>query len=104
MNASPPLVSVVLPVRDGERFVARAVASVLHQSLRELELIVVDDASADATGTILSQIADERLAAVRNERPLGVAASLNLGLERARGRYVARMDADDVSLPRRLER
>ncbi|MGZ4386653.1 MAG: glycosyltransferase, partial [Gaiellaceae bacterium] len=104
MNASPPLVSVVLPVRDGERFVARAVASVLRQSLRELELIVVEDASADATGAILSEIADERLVVVRNERPLGLAASLNLGLERARGRYVARMDADDISLPRRLER
>jgi glycosyltransferase involved in cell wall biosynthesis len=99
---SPP-VSVVLAARDAEQSLARAVASILRQSLRELELIVVDDGSTDATAARLDELADPRLVVLRNERPLGLAGALNRGLERARGRYVARMDADDVALPQRLE-
>ena len=86
--------------RRGERFVLGAVESVLGQTLRDLELIVVDDGSSDGTPQALASVRDPRLAVLRNERRRGLAASLNLGLERARGRFVARLDADDVALSR----
>jgi glycosyltransferase involved in cell wall biosynthesis len=99
-----PLVSVLMSVHDDEAFVGEAVDSVLGQTLRDLELLVVDDASSDATPDVLARFSDERLTVLRNETVLGLAASLNLGLDAARGRYVARLDADDVALPERLER
>jgi glycosyltransferase involved in cell wall biosynthesis len=99
-----PLVSVLLAVHDDARFVGQAIHSVLGQTLPDLELIVVDDASKDGTPALLDAVADERLRVVRNEQQAGLAASLNRGLDLARGRYVARLDADDVALPERLER
>jgi glycosyltransferase involved in cell wall biosynthesis len=99
-----PLVSVLLAVHDGEAFVRTAVASVLAQTFSDLELLAVDDASSDRTPEILAAIDDSRLRVIRNEERLGLARSLNRGLDTARGRFVARLDADDVALPRRLER
>jgi glycosyltransferase involved in cell wall biosynthesis len=99
-----PLVSVLLAVRNDVRFVGEAVASVLGQTLRDLELVVVDDASTDETPNVLASVDDDRLVLLRNDERLGLAASLNRGLERATGRYVARLDADDVALPERLQR
>jgi glycosyltransferase involved in cell wall biosynthesis len=99
-----PLVTVLVAVRDGERYLRSALDSVLGQTVSDLELLVVDDASTDATRDILEGIADPRLRVLRNEVGLGLAASLDRGLDDARGAYVARLDADDVALPRRLER
>lgn len=99
-----PRVTVLLPVRDGRAFLAEAIDSVLAQTLRDLELLVVDDGSTDGSGRIACRRGDPRVRVVRNDRPLGLVASLNRGLELARGTYVARMDADDVSLPERLSR
>ena len=96
---APPLVSVVLAARDAEATISEAVQSVLGQSVRDLELVVVDDGSNDGTGRELEVVADERLQVVRNDTPLGLAGALNVGLDAARGTYVARMDADDVALP-----
>ena len=73
--------------------------AVLGQTFGDLELIVVDDGSADGTGEVLAGIPDPRLGLIRNETALGLAGALNVGLQSARGRYVARMDADDVALP-----
>jgi len=98
-----PLVSVIMAAHDAERFLAPAVASVLRQTVSDLELVVVDDGSQDGTPDVLAEFDDPRLEVVRNDERLGLAASLNLALERARSRYVARLDADDVALPRRLE-
>ena len=98
-----PLVSVVLAARDAEATISEAVQSVLAQSVRELELVVVDDGSKDGTGRELETVADERLQVVRNDTALGLAGALNVGLDVARGTYVARMDADDVALPGWLE-
>jgi glycosyltransferase involved in cell wall biosynthesis/GT2 family glycosyltransferase len=99
-----PLVSVLVSAHDAARYLRLALASVLRQSLSDLELIVVDDGSADGTGEILGGIEDPRLVVLRNDERLGLAASLNRALDTASGRYIARLDADDVALPYRLER
>ena len=98
-----PRVSVILPVRDGERFLREALQSVLAQTLDDFELLVVDDGSTDGTAAILDEVQDDRLRVLR-QGPLGLVAALNLGIAEARTPYLARMDADDVSLPERLER
>jgi glycosyltransferase involved in cell wall biosynthesis len=102
--AMDPVVSVLMPVYQVERWVADAVESILAQTLRELELLVVDDGSRDATGAICARIAarDPRVVLLR-EPHAGIVAALNRGLALARGRYLARMDGDDVALPGRLE-
>jgi glycosyltransferase involved in cell wall biosynthesis len=95
-----PLVSVLLAVHDDPRFLREAVDSVLGQTLADLELILVDDASEEP----VEDVDDARVRVLRNETQLGLAASLNRGLDEAAGKYVARLDADDVALPHRLER
>jgi glycosyltransferase involved in cell wall biosynthesis len=78
-----PLVSVLLAVHNDARYLPAAVESVLRQSLADLELVVVDDASSDETPTLLASVADPRLTVLTNQEQLGLAASLNRGLERA---------------------
>ena len=94
-----------MAVHDGERHLRDAVDSVLAQSLRALELVVIDDGSTDATAQILSRYAasDPRVV-VRGQRNAGRTASLNRGFALARAPLVARLDADDVAMPDRLER
>jgi len=101
-----PLVSILMPVKDGEQYIGSAVESILSQTWQNWELIVVNDGSTDKTGEILAQYArkDERIKVITNKKNLGVAASLNKALKAARGQYIARMDADDISLPERLEK
>jgi glycosyltransferase involved in cell wall biosynthesis len=97
-------VTVLLPVHDGEPYVGDAVRSVLEQTFDDFELLVVDDGSTDGTAETLASFHDPRLRVIRNERNVGLVASLNRGLAEARGEYVARIDADDRCLPQRLER
>jgi glycosyltransferase involved in cell wall biosynthesis len=99
-----PLVSVLVAAHDAEATIELAVHSVLDQTLGDLELIVVDDCSADRTAERLSAVDDPRLVVIRNDENRGLAASLDTALDCARGRYVARLDADDVALADRLER
>lgn len=99
-----PLVSVLLAVRNDSRFLGQAVASVLRQTVDDLELIVVDDASTDETPALLSGVGDPRLRVLTNDEQAGLASSLNRGLTEAKGRFIARLDADDVALPERLAR
>lgn len=100
---SAPRVSVLLPVRDGAPFLREALDSVLAQTLVDFELLVVDDGSEDETPAILASVGDERLRVVRQDR-LGLVAALRRAVAEARAPLLARMDADDVSLPERLER
>lgn len=106
MNAvrPAPAISVVLPVRNGEAFLADALDSVFAQTFSDFELIVVDDCSTDRTAEMLASTNDSRLRVVRNEEQRGIAGSLNRGFELCGGRYIARMDADDISLPMRFAR
>src|SRR5262249_47638860 len=101
-----PRVSVVMPVYNGERFVLEAVQSILAQTYRDFELIVVDDGSTDGTAGLLgrAQSADPRMIVHRQRGNMGFKAALDAGFGRAKGEFIARLDADDVSLPERLER
>jgi glycosyltransferase involved in cell wall biosynthesis len=98
-----PLVSVVMSVFNGESFLVEAVESILAQTFRDLEFVVIDDGSIDGTAEILARYAsqDERMRVYRHENR-GRAESLNIGISLARGKYIARMDADDIALPDRL--
>lgn len=98
-----PAVSVLMSVWNGAPQVQEAVASVFSQTLKELELIVIDDGSTDSTPQILAGFADPRLRIERRAR-IGLTAALNAGLALARAPLVARLDADDLSLPERLGR
>lgn len=100
-----PHITVLMPVRDGARWLPAAVDSVLDQSCRELELVVVDDGSTDDTAAILAAYSsrEARVRVLRSEAS-GLVAALNRGLEAARAPLVARLDADDVTLPQRLAR
>lgn len=96
-------ITVLMPVHNAERYLLGAVESILGQSFGDFEFLIVNDGSTDGTRDLLAGVKDERVRIVDTERA-GVAGALALGLRLARGRYVARMDADDESLPRRLER
>ncbi|HLG03569.1 MAG TPA: glycosyltransferase [Bacteroidia bacterium] len=97
-----PLVSVIIPVYNAETFVAEAVQSILDQTLTDFELLVLDDGSTDKSVAILERFHDKRIQIRRSEKNTGLIATLNRGLDLAKGRYIARMDADDISLPARL--
>jgi hypothetical protein len=96
------VVSVLLPTKNRAQFVERAVRSILGQTLRDFECIVIDDGSTDDTVAKLEAIGDPRVLVLRQPVSAGIAAALNRGIAVARGRYWARMDSDDVSLPTRL--
>lgn len=100
-----PTVSVVMPVHNGRRYLAEAINSILIQSFRDFELLIIDDASDDDTPEIIAQFAknDSRIIYIRNDKNMGVADSLNRGIKIAKGKYIARMDADDISYPKRFE-
>lgn len=96
-----PLVSVVLPVRNGGKFLAPAVDSILSQTHQNLELLLIDDHSSDAAIGSLDR-SDTRLKIAGN-RGNGLVDACNTGFDLARGEYIARMDADDISLPDRFQ-
>ena len=93
-----PVLSVLMPVYNGEEFLKPAIDSVLAQSFRDFELILVNDGSTDSTAMIIESYKDPRIIAI-NQQNQGVARSLNNGLERASGKYIRRHDADDISSP-----
>jgi glycosyltransferase involved in cell wall biosynthesis len=97
-------VTVLIAVRDGLPWLTDAIESVLAQTYSDFELLLVDDASSDGTAEAAEAYGDRRIRVLRNERNLGQVPSLNRGLREAQGEYVARLDADDVCLPERLER
>jgi glycosyltransferase involved in cell wall biosynthesis len=102
-SVTVPRVSVVMGAYNGERFLRPAIESIINQTFRDFELIVVDDCSTDSTPQILGEFKDDRIRVVRNEHNLGIAETLNKGIAVARGEYVALQDHDDISLPTRLE-
>jgi glycosyltransferase involved in cell wall biosynthesis len=103
-SKTEPTVSVVLPVFSASAYVAKAIDSILTQTLTDFELIVVDDGSTDGSTQTVERIAlsDQRVVVLTQEHA-GLVAALQKGVAVSRGRYIARMDADDISLPSRLE-
>jgi hypothetical protein len=97
-----PAISVLLPTWNAISFLPAAVESILTQTFDDLELVIVDDASDDATPDYLASISDPRVRVLRNQTNLGVTESLNHGLDACIGCCIARMDADDIAEPDRL--
>ncbi|MEL6768986.1 MAG: glycosyltransferase, partial [Pseudomonadota bacterium] len=105
MSEYSPLISVLMPVYNGEVYLDEAIQSVRTQTFADFEFIIVDDGSSDATPRILARHAaeDPRLR-IHSQANTGIVGALNAGLALARGQYIARMDADDLCLPQRFER
>lgn len=97
------LVSIAMAVYNGGEYLQEAVDSILNQSYREIEVIIVDDGSKDNSREILDQIRDERVKIIHLEKNQGAANALNIAIERARGEWIAIHDADDISYPNRIE-
>lgn len=98
-----PTFSVLMPVYNCALYLAEAIESILNQTFTDFELIVLDDGSTDDSAEIAKSFTDSRIVYHCNEKNLGLANNLNVGLRMARGRYIARMDGDDISLPERLQ-
>ncbi len=92
-----------MSVYNGMPYLIDAVKSILNQSYKNLEFVIVDDASTDGTLKYLTSLKDKRIILVKNKSNMGLAASLNKALKKTSGKYIARMDADDISLPNRLK-
>ena len=101
-----PLVTVIMPCYNREKYVVEAIESILNQSYKNFEFIIIDDCSTDNTFEIVKEYAkkDNRIIALRNDKNYCYVHSLNKGIEIAKGKYIARMDDDDISLPERFEK
>lgn len=105
MNALP-IVSIVMPVYNSEKFVAEAIESILQQTFTDFEFMIVDDGSTDGSAAIIQEYAerDPRVHFFQHPENLGEATARNTGMAHVTGKYVTGMDSDDVSLPQRLEK
>lgn len=99
-----PKISVLLPVYNAEAFIAESIQSILDQTEPDFELLVIDDCSTDRSLEIIESFHDPRIILRKKKSNSGYTESLNWGLDKARGKYIARMDADDISLPQRFEK
>ena len=99
-----PKVSVLMPVYNGEEYIREAIDSVLSQTLRDFELIIINDGSTDNSIQIIKSYSDPRIVLVNSATNSGVIATLNKGIDAARGDYIARLDADDIAMPERFEK
>ena len=97
-----PIISVVMPVYNGSKYLKESIASVLQQTFKNFEFIIINDGSTDNSLEIIESFQDERIEVV-DQKNQGVAASLNNGINIAKGKYIARMDADDISLEDRFK-
>jgi len=96
--------SVIMPLYNSEKYILEAVQSILNQTFTDFELIIIDDASADLSVDVISNIVDTRIKVVKLDNKMGIPTIMNTGIGLAKGEYVFRMDSDDVALPNRLER
>lgn len=105
MKTNKALISVIMPAHNAQKYIASAIESILYQTFKKFELIIINDASSDKTlDTIKSFLRkDPRVKIINNDTRLDIAASLNKGINMAQSNIIARMDADDIALPQRLE-
>jgi len=99
-----PKISVIMAVYNGMPYLIKATKSILTQTYKNFEFIIVDDASTDQSWKYLKNLKDERIKLLKNTKNLGLSTSLNKTLQTAKGNYIARMDADDISFTERLEK
>lgn len=97
-----PLISVLMTVYNEERYVREAIQSILNQTFQDFELIIIDDASEDRTVNIINSIQDNRISLYSLSKNMGVGYANNYAVQHARGKYIAKMDADDLAHPERL--
>ena len=101
----PISISVIMATYNTEiPMLKEAVDSILNQTFRDFEFLIIDDGTTNGSDAFLNAIRDERVRIIRNSENIGITKSLNVGLKQAKGKYIARMDADDISLPPRLEK
>ena len=98
-----PLISVVMSVYNGEKYLKRSIDSILNQTFKDFEFIIINDGSTDKSLEIIKSYDDDRIVLIDQENK-GLTKSLNIGIKTASGKYIARQDADDVSLPDRLKK
>lgn len=105
MNDNKPLISVIMSVYNEEKYIDESLKSILNQTVKDFELIIVNDCSTDNTKQIIDELAakDSRIKLIDNEQNMGLTRNLNKALAYARGEYIARMDGDDISMPNRFE-
>ncbi len=99
-----PKISVVMPAYNAEKYIAEAIESILAQTYKDFEFIIINDGSTDKTEEIILSYNVERIVYLKNEKNMGIVYTLNRGLEIAKGKFIARMDSDDISLPNRFEK
>jgi glycosyltransferase involved in cell wall biosynthesis len=104
MSKNKPLISVVIPARNAGNFLVESIESILNQTYKNIEIIIINDASTDNTAKILSSFKDKRIRVFKNKVRFGVTKSANLAIVKAKGEFIARMDGDDVSAPKRFEK
>lgn len=98
-----PKVTVLMSVYNGEKYLQEAIDSILGQTFKDFEFLIINDGSTDKTGEILESYNDPRIKIIDNKKNIGLTKSLNIGLRKAKGEYIARQDADDISMPERLK-
>ena len=101
---SNPKLTVLMPVYNAAKYVGEAIESILNQTFRDFEFLIINDGSTDNSLEVIESYKDLRIKLVNNEKNLGLSRTLNKGIELSEGEYIARMDADDISLPVRLEK
>ncbi len=102
-NIKNPKVTVFMPVYNGEKYLKESIESILSQTFRDFELLIVNDGSRDGSEKIIKDFKDDRIRYIKNKENLGVVKTRNVGIKESRGTYLALMDQDDISLPRRLD-
>jgi len=98
-----PEITVLMSVYNGEKYLREAIDSILNQTFADFEFIIINDGSVDSSVAIIESYNDPRIRLINNETNIGITKSLNNGIKLSRGKYVARMDADDISCPERFE-
>ncbi len=104
MTDRKPIVTVLMPVYNGERYLRESIESILGQTFTDFECLIIDDGSIDASRDIIRSYCDPRIRLIENIDNLGLIKTLNCGLALAKGEYIARQDQDDISYPERLEK
>lgn len=97
-------ISVLLPVYNGEKYLKSSIKSILNQTFKDFEFLIIDDGSTDNSVELIKSFNDSRIIFVKNNKNIGLTKTLNKGLDLAKGEYIIRMDADDISLPERLSK